>query len=215
MVSLTHFGQQYPHLDTSGRYLRMTRHIIMMAGWLILTGCVGTPTPSERYTLPGPEHVETAGADTDQVLLIDSLTLAGYLDSDGIVLQLDELRLNEARQHRWAERLDRQLERGLRQRLATTLEDTRITMDADDTRASDTVTHLRITIDRFQGDHRGYAIASGQWQLRDEDDRLVTARSFDERTELTSDGYAALVRALGQSWDRVGKAIATAVREMR
>ncbi|WP_236645378.1 PqiC family protein [Aidingimonas lacisalsi] len=188
---------------------------------VLLTGCAGSPTPSERYTLPGPAPEHTAGADAEHVLLVESLDLAEYLDNEGIVLQLDELRLNEASQHLWAERLDHQLERGLRHRLAERLDTTYVASDArdmnlatgeDDERHVE-VAKLRIDVDRFQGDQHGYAIAGGRWQLRNTHDRLIAARPFNVRTELEHDGYPALVRALGASWDGLADEIATVVRE--
>jgi uncharacterized lipoprotein YmbA len=74
---------------------------------------------------------------------------------------------------------------------------------------------LRFEVDRFQGRHDGLAIAGGQWQLHHGDGRLLAMDGFLAETELDADGYPALVRALGRSWDEVADAIAQAVQRQQ
>lgn len=187
------------------------RWILALVAMLWLAGCASSGPQPQRYTLPGSSSTMTGGADATQLLLIRSPRLAHYLDVDGIVYQLDDITLTAAREHQWAEPLERQLERGLRARLTTRLPNTRIMIDDGSLRDEETL-GLRFEVDRFQGRHDGLAIAGGQWQLRHSDGRLLAMDGFLAKTELDADGYPALVRALGHSWDSIADEIAQAVR---
>ncbi|WP_111412034.1 PqiC family protein [Billgrantia lactosivorans] len=187
----------------------------LVASLLLLAGCASSSAPANRYMLPDGGNASPGGADApEHLLVVQPPRLAHYLDTDGIVLQLDDITLNAARQHLWAEPLGRQLERGLRARLTELLPDTRVMRDEANLGRSE-AQRLRLEVDRFQGRHDGLAIASGQWQLLAPDGRLLAMERFQVETELEDDGYPALVRALGSSWDRVAAEIATGIRQAR
>lgn len=199
----------------------MTRrlHRALMASVLLaLTGCAGTPT-TERYTLPSPANEATTGVDSsddtaataDYSVVIERLTVVGYLDEPGIVLQPDAIRLRQASNHQWVEALSRQLSRGLRQRLIAELPDTRILMDGGPPEAM----HLQVSVEQFQGHYEGVGIASGFWQLREANGERLLERNFSASTPLAEDGYPALVRALGASWDQVAANFAAQIRRLR
>ncbi|PXX95604.1 PqiC family protein [Halomonas sp. LBP4] len=195
-----------PGPKTTGAWL------IAAVALLSLGGCASASSPSTRYTLPeGSVATAPVDATAEHLLLVRPPRLAHYLDVEGIVLQLDDITLNQAREHLWAEALGRQLERGLRARLAARLPGTRVLRDDGSDRGVDAI-RLRLEVDRFQGRHDGLAVAGGQWQLRDADGRLLAMDGFHAETELDADGYPALVRALGRSWDEVADQIAAAVR---
>ena len=184
---------------------------------LWLSGCAsGGPAPSQ-YTLPADadrQPADIAGADASHRLVIVQPRLARFLDVDGLVLQLDDITLNEANRHQWAEPLGLQLERGLRARLAARLPDTRVMRDDTDSRRNATAI-LRLEVDHFHGRFDGRALAAGQWQLRDGEGELLGMAPFAAEVELAQDGYPALVRALGRSWDRVADEIATQIGRLR
>ncbi|PMR74910.1 PqiC family protein [Billgrantia endophytica] len=194
--------------------MRMIPWLAAVAAMLWLSGCATATAPADRFTLPGSETAPASTARAEHLLVVRAPHLAHYLDVDGIVLQLDDITLNAARQHLWAEPLGHQLERGLRARLAERLPDTRVVRDAGPIRDPSAVT-LRLEVDRFQGHHDGLAIASGRWQLHAADGSLLAMEDFRAATELHDDGYPALVRALGSSWDRVAEQIADGVRRVR
>ncbi len=182
---------------------------------LLLAGCASSTAPANRYMLPNSTTALPADSPTpEHLLVVNSPRLAHYLDVDGIVLQLDDITLNAARQHLWAEPLERQLERGLRARLAEHLPGTRIMPDEASLGRSEAL-RLRLEVDRFQGRHDGVAIASGQWQLLAADGRLLAMERFHTETVLGDDGYPALVRALGSSWDQVAAEIASGIKRAR
>ncbi len=179
----------------------------------LLASCAGTPATSTQYLLPadGGSSPSTA-VEPSRVLVVRPLQIADFLNDEGIVLQLDEITLNQATGNRWAEQPALMLQRGLRQRLANRLPDTEV-LDAT-TRAGGDL-QLLVELNSFQGTHNGDAVAAGQWQLRDESGQVVMQRNFQAVTRLDSDGYPALVRALGRSWDQVATDIAAGISGSR
>lgn len=184
---------------------------------LWLAGCAaGGPSP-DRYVLPtdaGDAPTDIAGARAPRQLVVGQPRLARFLDVDGLVLQLDDISLNEAHHHQWAEPLGLQLERGLRARLAARLPDTRVMQDAPDSRRG-TASTLRLEVDRFHGRFDGQALVGGQWQLRGDAGELLAMAPFAVEVPLAQDGYPALVRALGRGWDRVADEIVAAIERLR
>ena len=179
----------------------------------LLVSCAGSPVSSTQYLLPadGSPSAAVAGEPT-RVLVVRPLQLADFLNDDGIVLQLDDITLNQATANRWAEQPAQMLQRGLRQRLANRLPDTEV-LDSAARAAGDM--QLLVEVDTFQGNHNGEAVAAGQWQLRDASGEVVMQRAFKAVTRLDTDGYAALVRALGRSWDQVATDIAAGINSSR
>ncbi|RDB42240.1 hypothetical protein DU490_14145 [Halomonas sp. DQ26W] len=194
--------------------MRILLGLFTLAMLLGLSGCATSSAPANRFMLPDSEAARSASPDVEQVLLVRTPRLAHYLDVDGIVLQLDDISLNAARQHLWAEPLGRQLERGMRARLSERLVDTRVLRDEGGHRGPNALL-LRIEVDSFQGRYDGLAVASGQWQLLAADGELVAMDNFRVETELDDDGYPALVRALGRSWDQVADQVAATVSRHR
>ncbi|PRY63867.1 hypothetical protein B0H98_10710 [Vreelandella songnenensis] len=176
---------------------------------IVLSACASSVTPPARYMLPDSQLVNTPSI-PQGTLQVRAPRLAHYLDVDGIVMQLDDITLNEAREHQWAESLGRQLARSLRGQLSRELPDIRVVRE--DGGQSQALT-LRLDIDQFQGRHDGLAVTSGQWQLRAANDELLAMESFSAQTPLDNDGYPALVRALSASWDKVAQQIADQVRK--
>ena len=175
----------------------------------LLSACASSVTPPARYllpTAPSPEAPATPMID----IQVDVPRLAHYLDVDGIVLQLDDIEMREAREHQWGDTLARQLERNLRGELARALPASRLSRASNN---PDDALSIRLDIDEFQGRYDGYAVASGQWQLRDADNQLVHLGSFAQTAALSDDGYPALVRALGQAWSDVANDIAKTLQD--
>ncbi|WP_235039448.1 PqiC family protein [Vreelandella profundi] len=159
--------------------------------------------------LPSDQAVIASGQPSN-TLRLSAPRLAHYLDVDGIVMQLDDITLNAAREHQWAEGLGRQLERGLRARLTQALPTVRV-VRAEGSQ-SDALT-LRLDIEQFQGRFDGFAVTSGQWQLLNSQGELLVMENFYAQTKLEEDGYPALVRALGNSWDQAAELIAQEIRQ--
>ncbi|WP_249976942.1 PqiC family protein [Vreelandella olivaria] len=190
------------------RYMAF-KSLPLLSLFLLLSACAGSVTPPARYMLPSSPMI-SAPTQPQGTLQLRPPRLAHYLDVDGIVMQLNDITLNAAREHQWAESLGRQLERSLRSHLAQEL--TYIQVIRDDGNTPNALT-LSLEVDQFQGRYDGVAIASGQWQLRGTNNELLALEGFTAETELDEDGYPALVRALGKSWHSVASQIANQIRQ--
>ncbi|WP_129138431.1 PqiC family protein [Modicisalibacter coralii] len=188
--------------------------IAALALLITLAGCAtgGGSDATPRYMLPGPEPTgEAPPTPARDTLVIDGVTVSRYLDDPGIVLQTDAIRLHQASNHQWAEPLNRQLWRGLRDRLSQRLPATRVLDGGNPSGAL----HLSVEVDRFQGRYDGVAVTSGRWELRDASGGIVEVAPFAVTTPLDEDGYPALVHALGSNWDDVAARIAEGIRRYR
>lgn len=173
------------------------------------------PVHTERYSLPETSAPETSAPETSaqptanaatQTLVLNRIQLADYLDTDRIVVQLDDITLRPARDHLWVDNLSQELRRGLRTRLASRLKQTSVVDPQPGLPVS--ARTLNITIDQFHGQMQGYAVLSGQWQLSGAGQPLPS-QAFKFTTPLAENGYPALVRALGQDLDLLCDQIAS------
>ena len=171
-----------------------------------LAGCAGSTTAPTSYMLPS-----TAAAVQYQkplAIMVSPVRIAGHLDSDGIVMQLNDIEVYQARQHLWAEGISQQLQQQLQQRLALTLPQAQVVSKGQPLQAQLPVRDIRVNVTRFQGQHGGGALVEGQWQLLNGAGKFIKQRSFSISTPLESDGYPALVRALGTAWDQLADQLA-------
>ncbi|CAO1664814.1 MULTISPECIES: PqiC family protein [Halomonadaceae] len=175
----------------------------------LVSACASSVAPPARYMLP-TDQISSTTNQPEGTLVLSAPRLAHYLDVDGIVMQLDDITLNAAREHQWAEGLNRQLERRMRANLSQAMPTLRV-MRAEGEPA-DALT-LRLTVDQFQGRYDGVAVASGQWQLVNGAGELLVMENFYSETPLEKDGYPALVRALSESWDQAAELIANEIRQ--
>ncbi|WP_346798413.1 ABC-type transport auxiliary lipoprotein family protein [Halomonas sp. Bachu 37] len=188
------------------RLCRVPTWLTLCIGVLLLSGCASSVTPPDRYLLPVNQDGQVTTT-AQHRLLLRQPRLANYLEVDGIIMQLDDITLNEAREHLWAEGLGRQLEQRMRTSLGRLLPETQVLRDT----ASSDGLRLQLEVDTFQGRYDGYAVVAGQWQLLDAEGRTQNLESFHVETVLEEDGYPALVRALGRSWEQVASELALAI----
>lgn len=189
-----------------------------LATLLLFGACAGSnpPLATTRYLLPQDALVaraRSAAVDvaTGPVLVLGPVQVADYLDTEGLVLQLDDITLNAALAARWAEPLARQLQRGLRQRLQNRLPELTVLDGSAPSRGG---AQLRVEVVRFHGTHTGTAVAAGQWQWRDAAGALLDQQAFEVEVALDVDGYPALVRALGRAWDQVADGIVSSASDL-
>lgn len=180
--------------------IRCSRLAILTAPLLLcvsLSACfsVNKPVQAIRYSLPVVAATNQPAAHAQSRVVLAPIQLADYLDTDRIILQIDDITLQPTRDHLWADSLSQELRRSLRARLTARLPATNLLDPQAGLPAS--TPQLRIRIDQFQGHLNGYAILSGQWQLA----ASASSHPFRFTTPLTENGYPALVRALGHNLD--------------
>ncbi|MDX1757493.1 MAG: ABC-type transport auxiliary lipoprotein family protein [Marinobacter sp.] len=125
--------------------------------------------------------------------------LAGYLEQGGIVYQLSDSEMHNARQHRWAEPLAQQLRRSLHAGLSEM--------------APPNGGQLTVQLSQFQGVRSlagDRAIIRGVWQYN-AGGAVTRTGQIDWQGPLTGDGYAGLVETLDQGWQDVAHRITAAL----
>ena len=172
---------------------------------MMLMGCSKAAIENQHYflqTVDGQAE-PVATSDAAKLLQINDVQLADFLDEDGLVLQLDDITLNQAKNHLWAEDLSRQINRGLRARLSQKQQ--KFTIVGPRTAAD---LQLSVEIHAFHGRYDGLALTSGQWQLQNGRGQIQHVNRFALETKLSEPGYPALVRALSQNLDKLAVLIA-------
>lgn len=179
---------------------RVIMAAILVAG---LSGCVSSPTPVSRYTLPlSDARAEALSGDAGHTVAVAPVSTARYLRHDGILMQLSDIELRHADNHLWAEPLERQLDRTLKYSLAQNLAGTQVLQARPGLAIEESNYRLTVDIDRFQGRHDGKAVVGGEWGIRNDQGRQVAHRRFQIEEPLDSDGYPALVRSLSRAWQQ-------------
>lgn len=176
------------------------RFLAIMLTLAVLGACSSAPPTTQRYLLTEPTMGARQNPRGEQRLYsVGDVQVSQFLRGDGLVYKLDENRIHEARQHRWAEPLTVQLRRQLRQGMQQQLTHTRW-LPFGGSRGVETDYQLDLQIEAFNINHQGEVKVAGKWQLRDEERTLITNGSFSQHRALTEDGYAAAVSALSQAW---------------
>ena len=178
---------------------------------LLMAGCASQTLQSSSYILPAstPEQEYSSAL----AVSIAPIRLSGLLDNQGIVMELNDIEVHQARNHLWAEDLAVQLQQQLQQRLSLSLPQAQIVARGQPLQAGLPQREVRVSVTGFQGSYDGSAIVQGQWLLLDENGQLLKQKNFRIEQPLTADGYPALVRTLGAAWDQVSEQLAAALAE--
>lgn len=173
---------------------------------LVAAGCASKTVQPTSYMLPTsiPEqHYSNALA-----VAIAPVRLTGLLDNQGIVMELNDIEVHQARYHLWAEDIGVQLQQQLQQRLTLSLPHAQIVAKGQPLQADLPQREVRVSVNAFQGSYSGKAIVQGQWLLLGEQGQLLKQHNFRIEQPLPADGYPALVRALASAWDQVSEQLA-------
>ena len=187
------------------------RTLLVGATLLLMASCASQTVQTSSYMLPAstPEqHYSNALA-----VAIAPVRLTGLLDNQGIVMELNDIEVHQARYHLWAENIGVQLQQQLQQRLSLSLPQAQIVAKGQPLHAGLPQREVRVRINAFQGSYSGNAIVQGQWLLLDEQGQLLKQHNFRIEQPLPADGYPALVRALASAWDQVSEQLAATLAE--
>ena len=168
----------------------------------IIAGCSGQPKIETQLFLLSPELQNSSDGSNqiinnhEQIIIIEPIKLANYLDQPGIVLQTDKNKIQVAHYHRWAEPLGQNIHRYVSQALSDNSTDYTFLKHAKFTnQVSDLV--LSIDLNQFNGSSTGGAYVAGSWQLRNsKENELILSDSFYYEKTLSESGYPELVNQL-------------------
>ncbi len=178
--------------------LRLATPLLSASLLLLLSAC-SSPATTHFYQLPVPSYSTTKNSSVNKSLFIEPVKVAPYLNGRGLVLQTSAVELVMARQHLWADALDQQLQRQLRQHLSQLAPAYAVQLQP-----GEQSTRLWLQLDSFHGSADGYALLSGHFLLSGQ----PLSQSFSYRVPLADDGYPALVAALGQGVQQLSQQIA-------
>lgn len=178
---------------------------------LLIAGCASKTVQPSSYMLPAsaPEQQYSSAL----AVAIAPIRLTGLLDNEGIVMELNDIEVYQARQHLWAEDIGIQLQQQLQQRLTLSLPQAQIVAKGQPLQAGLAQREVRVSVNGFQGSYNGKAIVQGQWLLLGESGQLLKQKNFRIEQPLPADGYPALVRTLAAAWDQVSEQLAAALAE--
>ncbi|MDX3773818.1 ABC-type transport auxiliary lipoprotein family protein [Chromatiaceae bacterium AAb-1] len=166
-----------------------------------LLGC-SSPQQSSYYQLPAVTGQQQEVKQAAHYLFVEQVQVANYLNGNGIVLQLSDVELSVARQHLWADALDKQLQRQLINRLELLLPDYQV-----GNLAQPGAYRVQVQVERFHGLPDGKAVISGRYNLP----QLQQQYPFYFEIALAEKGYSGLVNALGQGWQKLAEQIAASI----
>ncbi len=175
----------------------------IFAGWMLaaalLTGCATPPTPEVKYYLLSSSDSEprpVSAGNSRMVLGIAPVTVADYINTEGLALLSSENQLRIARHHRWAEKPEHAIARTLQTDLSGLLKAVRID-NAQESSSRLWDLRLRLHVDQFHGTESGEAIISGFWRLdKPDSDVVVASQRFLLRKPLNQPGYGEMVKTL-------------------
>jgi len=175
------------------------RFVMSMAVATLLTACSSTPVPETRYYLLSSSDAQTrpvAAGEQQAVLGIAPVTVADYINTEGLALLSSENQLRIARHHRWAEKPEHALARTLQTDLSLMLDEIRID-NAQESSSRQWNVRLRLHVDQLHGTESGEAILSGFWRLdRPDTETVIASQRFLLRKSLPEPGYGAMVKSL-------------------
>lgn len=172
--------------------------LLTLALLLSLSACSTKPTTT-YYQLPVPSVTAQPGTASLKAFYIEPIQVASYLNGRGLVLQVSDVELVVAKQHIWADALDQQLQRQLRNRLQLLAPGYIAVFQP----LPDTL-RVSVQLEQFYGDSNGQALISGRFAVSNQ---LGTV-PFVIRQPLADDGYPALVAALAQGVQQLSQQIA-------
>lgn len=167
---------------------------LILVGLLLLGGCASNETISNQSYLLAESEQQPIASHSAPLLIVE-VTIAPYLDTDGIIYRTSPTELVEARQHNWATDISDLVQ-------ARTIELLRENqtdywpIDVDPALNLSNSQRLQVKLDRFNGSYSGNAEVAGEWTLLDKSGAIVKGAAFKQSVPLERDGYQALVSAL-------------------
>lgn len=209
---------------------------VFLTGGVFLAGCSAV-VPVQYYQLASDNTVtvqsatSATAASVSNTLFIEPVQLAGYLNTNALILQTSAVQLQKATQHQWAEALDQQINRQLTQQLTAALSPTAVVlnnamqaMQSSTAQQHNASMRLWLQIDNFHGTADGQVMLSGHYRVMRPSDVKVadhkvmgevksnTAVSFHLQQAQPDAGYASTVQTMSLLLSQLAQQIATDVR---
>lgn len=178
--------------------------VLLMA--VFLTACSTTALEHSTYLLRSDKNLGSGEVLLDSNIYLGGLTLANYIDQQGIVLETAPGQIHEARFHQWAEPLGVSLRGFLGAEISAGLG-----RDIALNKLSGQAVRLDIKIDQMHGTTDGKALLFAYWSVTDSNGSRLF--KYVKSYPLKGDGYDALVSAQRLLLERFAHAISESLRQ--
>ena len=166
------------------------RVLLLLMG-VFLAACSTTMPEHSTYLLRSDKNLGSGEVLSDSNVYLGGLTLANYIDQQGVVLETAPGQIHEARFHRWAEPLSVSLRGFLGAEISAGLG-----RDLALNESPEHAVRLDVNIDQMHGTMDGKALLVAHWRLTDSGGSRLF--KYVKTSALEGDGYDALVSAQRQ-----------------
>ncbi|MGR9105844.1 MAG: PqiC family protein [Gammaproteobacteria bacterium] len=184
---------------------------------VLLSGCFRNEAPIRFYLLTA--DVPSSASETSSperlpatVIGVGPVQIPEYLNRPQMVIGVDEYQYRLDEEHRWAERLDQNIERALLLSLSKQLDGTRLVPHPWPTR-QEIDYQTRIEVLKLHRDGSGQSQMSAQWSIETRSGTLA-AKQFACTRPVPKDGLEALVKVQSECLTRLSMDIASTLRRL-
>ncbi len=181
---------------------------------LLLTSCVGKTPPSTFYlleplakSLPDQPHTNSA----KWLIALTPVKIPGYLDRSQLISATDKNSYSLDELHRWAESLDENLTRVVRQDLAVLIP-AEVVLSSNSL-ARQASLKLSINILEFHVDPQGQARLNAEWQVS-RGEEVVSSQHNEYHAMASRDDVQLKVQALNQCILQLNQALASSILDV-
>lgn len=202
--------------DTQVKWRRLRTALpVLLSAWLWACSFGGRVEDQFYLLEPGPiSDLPPAGPGmpVNPRVGLAPVRIPGYIDRPQMVTALADNQYQLAETHRWAERLDENIERVLIEDLSKQLPTEQIVRHPS-ARETALDALVSVQVQALHADATQHAVLAALWQVRGTQGRIVSRR-FDCRLPLTGQGFAAVAAAENACLDRLARTLIEAVREL-
>lgn len=167
----------------------MMRLISLLLAVTLLGACSSSPVQTNYYLLRSDVPLSTQEINTSSAYVLGAISVAPYIDQQGLLLEAVEGQIRPARNHLWAEPVQEGIRIFLTAELSYAIGQPMYTV------ATGASSHfVDVRIGQLHGTADGKAKLVAYWSLRDGAE-VLEAHQFSSTKAIEADGYAALVKA--------------------
>ena len=185
---------------------------LILALVLGLAACASAPPERFYYLLRAQIDGDLAPADPKRLAGIGPVRIAPYLNQAGVMVQVEENRIREARYHLWAEPLDRSIRYYLEDRVASLLGRQ---LNPGPGATDSWRYRIDVSVEEFHGTMNGEVRLVARWSLVDlKRDSVLETQRFARKLDQMGDGYPGLVTTQIALLDELSAKLADALRQV-
>ena len=190
------------------------KYVWLLLVLLCLSACSSAPAKIEYYSLSYDLHnkvvISTEAGQSQQLIVLEPITLADFLRQRGLVVQTSEHKMHMSSQHRWAESLDLALSRTIMGHLENRLPQFRF--ENQNGRWSEQPEYrLNLSFSHFHTNANSEVVVAGNFWILTRNNQLIRKERFYLARTLEQDGFLHAVESLNQALAELASKIAVKI----